>query len=167
MKKNLSILLLAFLLACTSNELILKVVSADQLFDDIQKNNSSDLILINVWSTWCVPCIEEFPYIVDLELKYKPEDLDIIFVSTDWDENSVEVQDFLLKENVFGRHYRKKEGNDQEFINELCSSWSGVLPFTVVYDKNLALIDFWEGKKDEHFFKSKIDSIINSRGQEI
>ena len=167
MKKNLSILLIALLLACNSNELILKVVSAGELFDDVQKNNSSDLILINVWSTWCVPCIEEFPYIVDLESKYKPEDLDVIFVSTDWDENSFEVQDFLLKENVFGRHYRKKEGNDQEFINELCSSWSGVLPFTVVYDKNLALIDFWEGKKDEHFFKSKIDSLINSKGQEI
>ena len=155
------------LLACNSNELILKVVSASELFDDVQKNNSSDLILVNVWSTWCIPCIEEFPYIVDLESKYKPEDLDVIFVSTDWDENSVEVQEFLSKENVFGRHYRKKEGNDQEFINELCSFWSGVLPFTVVYDKNLALIDFWEGKKDEYFFKSKIDSLINSKGKEI
>ena len=167
MKKNLSNLLLAFLLACNSNELILKVVSADQLFNDIRKNNSSNLILINVWSTWCVPCIEEFPYIVDLESKYNSEDLDVIFVSTDWDENSVEVQDFLLKENVFGRHYRKKEGNDQEFINELCSSWSGVLPFSAVYDKNMVLMDSWEGKKDEHFFKSKIDSLINSKGQEI
>ena len=167
MRKNLSVLLLAFLLACTSNELILKVVSVGQLFDDIQKNNSSELILINVWSTWCVPCIEEFPYIVALESKYKFEDLDVIFVSTDWDENSVEVKDFLLKENVFGTHYRKKEGNDQKFINELCSSWSGALPFTVVYDRNMALIDFWQGKKDEYFFKSKIDSLIKSKGQEI
>ena len=52
MKKNLSILLLAFLLACTSNELILKVVSVGQLFDDIQKNNSSDLILVNYLHTY-------------------------------------------------------------------------------------------------------------------
>ena len=167
MLNNISILLIALLLGCDSNGLDLKVVSASQLFDDIKKNNSSNLILINVWSTWCLPCIEEFPYIAALELNYNSEDLDVIFVSTDWDENSVELQDFLLKENVFGRHYRKEEGNDQEFINELCSFWSGVLPFTVVYDKNLAFIDFWEGKKDEQFFKSKIDSLINSRGKEI
>tara|TARA_A100001011_G_scaffold30576_1_gene29529 strand:- start:142 stop:645 length:504 start_codon:yes stop_codon:yes gene_type:complete len=166
-KINTSILLIALLLGCDSNELDLKVVSANQLFDDIKKNNSSNVILINVWSTWCLPCIEEFPYIADLELNYNSKDLDVIFVSTDWDENSAEVKDFLLKENVFGRHYRKKEGNDQEFINQLCSSWSGVLPFTVVYDKNMALIDFWEGKRDEHFFKNKVDSLINRKGQEI
>ena len=167
MKKNISILSIALFLACNSNELNLKVVSANQLFDDIKKNNSSDLILINVWSTWCAPCIEEFPYIAQLESKYSPKDLDVIFISTDWDENSIKVKDFLLKENVFGRHYRKKEGNDQEFINQLCSSWSGVLPFTVVYDKNMALIDFWEGKRDVHFFKNKVDSLINRKGQEI
>ena len=165
--KKISILLITLFFACNSNELNLKVVSANQLFDDIKKNNSSDLILINVWSTWCVPCIEEFPYIADLESKYSPKDLDVIFISTDWDENSIEVKDFLLKENVFGRHYRKKEGNDQEFINELCSSWSGVLPFTVLYDKNMALMDFWEGKRDEHFFKHKVDSLINHKGKEI
>ena len=167
MRKNLSVLLLAFLLACTSNELILKVVSIGQLFDDIQKNNSSDLILINVWSTWCAPCIEEFPYIADLESKYKPEDLDVIFVSTDWDENSDKVLNFLADQNVVGQHYRKKEGDDQEFINEICGFWSGALPFTAIFNKELKLISFWEGKRDESFFISKIDSLLIIEGDRL
>ena len=53
------------------------------------------------------------------------------------------------------------------FLIETACKWSIVLPFTLLYDRNMALTDFWEGKKDEHFFKSKIDSIINSKGQEI
>ena len=84
MKKNLSILLLVFLLACTSNELILKVVSAGQLFDDIQKNNSSDLILINVWSTWCVPCINELDAISEVYEDWQDEtNMELIAISTD------------------------------------------------------------------------------------
>ena len=120
--------------------------------------------MINVWSTWCLPCIEEFPYIVNLEKQYDTKDLDVVFLSTDWDENALEVKQFLKEQNVVGQHYRKKEGDDENFINSISQSWSGVLPFTGIYDKNLNLKAYWEGKRDENFFKFKIDSLLLKKG---
>ena len=161
------LLLSTYEFGCSSRNLEIKVVSADELFVDIKNNNSSKIVLVNVWSTWCIPCIEELPYIVDLEKKYKNEDLKVVFVSADWDENSQAVYDFLVSEDVTGIHYRKKEGDDENFINEFSSFWSGTLPFTGIYNKNMVLKKYWEGKKDEDFFKSSIDSLINVKGEKL
>ena len=160
-------LLSTYQFGCVNSDLEVKVVSAHELFADIKKNNSAKFVLINVWSTGCVPCIEEFPYIVDLQKKYKNEDVSVIFVSADWDENDQEVYDFLVSENVAGTHYRKKEGNDENFINEFSSFWSGALPFTGIYNRDMILKKYWEGKKEEDFFKSSIDSLLNIRGEKL
>jgi len=44
----------------------------------------------------------------------------------------------------------KEEGNDNNFINEISREWSGALPFTIVYDKNGNISDFWEMKKNKN-----------------
>ena len=98
------------------------------------------------------------------EKQYDAKDLDVVFLSTDWDENALEVKQFLKEQNVIGQHYRKKEGDDENFINSISQSWSGVLPFTGIYDKNLNLKAYWEGKRDEIFFKFKIDSLLLKKG---
>ena len=164
MKIYIIILVVITQISCSSNDFYVDTVTADQLFKNIRKHNSSKYILINVWSTWCLPCVEEFPYIVNLENEYDVKDLDVIFLSTDWDENALEVKQFLKEQNVVGQHYRKKEGNDENFINSLSQSWSGVLPFTGIYDKSLNLEVYWEGKRDKNFFKFKIDSLLLKKG---
>ena len=164
MKKYINIILVITQISCSSYDFNVDTVTADQLFTDIRKNNSSEYILINVWSTWCLPCVEEFPYIVNLEKQYDAKDLDVVFLSTDWDENALEVKQFLKEQNVVGQHYRKKEGDDENFINSISQSWNGVLPFTGIYDKNLNLKAYWEGKRDEIFFKFKIDSLLLKKG---
>ena len=165
MKKHFFIILILLKFSCSSNNFEVDTVTAVQLFDNIKRHNFSEYVLINIWSTWCLPCVEEFPYIVDLENRYDIKDLDVVFLSTDWDENSHEVIKFLKEQNVVGQHYRKKEGDDENFINSISQSWSGVLPFTGIYDKNLSLKVYWEGKKDENFFKFKIDSLLSKKGQ--
>ena len=164
MKKYIIIFVVIIQTSCSSNDFNVDTVTVEQLFKNIRKHNSSKYILINVWSTWCLPCVEEFPYIVNLENEYDVKDLDVVFLSTDWDENASEVKQFLMEQNVVGQHYRKKEGDDENFINFISESWSGVLPFTGIYDKNLNLKACWEGKRDENFFKFKIDSLLLKKG---
>ena len=87
-------------LRCSNESLAVNVVTAPELFHNIKKNNSSRMVLLNIWSTSCIPCVEEFPYIVNLEKQYDHEDLDVKFLSTDWDDKSKDVEEFLLK-NAF------------------------------------------------------------------
>lgn len=167
MRNVIILFFIFFLLRCSSDKVSVKVVRASELYNYINENNSSSLVLLNIWSTSCLPCIQEFPYIVNLKNHYAKSKLDIKFLSTDWDENSDKVLNFLADQNVVGQHYRKKEGDDQEFINEICESWSGALPFTAIFNKELKLISFWEGKRDESFFISKIDSLLIIEGYRL
>ena len=150
---------------CGNDLLSVKAVTVPELYNNIKQNNVSSLVLLNIWSTSCVPCIEEFPYIVKLKKRYDINKLDVVFLSTDWEENAADVENFLLSQKVKGQHYRKLEGNTQEFIDDICSSWSGALPFTGIFNQELNLLSFWQGKKDEKYFISKIDSILKIKGE--
>ena len=165
MKNIIIFILILVSIRCGNDLLKVKAVTVPELYNNIKENNVSSLVLLNIWSTSCIPCIEEFPYIVKLKKRYDINKLDVVFLSTDWEENAAAVENFLLSQKVRGQHYRKLEGNTQEFIDDICPSWSGALPFTGIFNQELKLLSFWQGKKDEKYFISKIDSILKIKGE--
>lgn len=42
-----------------------------------------DVVLLNVWATWCVPCVRELPALERLHQKLGPEGLKVVAVSVD------------------------------------------------------------------------------------
>lgn len=160
--KKIFLLLLILFLGCNNSDIKLKTVDASDINNQIKKHKGSKAVLINFWATYCVPCIEEFPMIVDLSKKYSEKGMQIYFVSADWLDRKQEVRDFLLEKDVKGLSFIKEEGNDNNFINEISREWSGALPFTIVYDKNGNLSDYWEMKKNKDRFESAIIKAIKS-----
>jgi thiol-disulfide isomerase/thioredoxin len=161
MKKILPFLLIVFF-GCDKESVWLKTVNASGLIEQINKHKGSEAVLINFWATYCAPCIEEFPMIVDLSNKYKDKGMKVYFVSADWLDREKEVLDFLVGKGVEGLSFMKEEGNDNNFINEISREWSGALPFTIVYDKNGNLSDFWEMEKNKNRFESAIIKALKS-----
>ena len=49
----------------------------------LAKNPTQRLRVINVWATWCVPCVEEFPSLVLISRRLETRDFDLITVSVD------------------------------------------------------------------------------------
>lgn len=161
MKKLLPFLLIT-IFSCDKESLRLITVDASEINYQINKHKGSEVVLINFWATYCAPCIEEFPMIVDLSNEYKDQGLKVYFVSADWSDREKEVLDFLKRQGVRGISFIKEEGNDNNFINEISKEWSGALPFTLVYDKNGNLSDFWEMEKNKNRFESAIIKALES-----
>lgn len=61
-----------------------------------QKGN---VILMNIWATWCAPCHDETPDLVELYNKYRDEGLIVLGVSIDEQGRSV-VEPFMEKYKV-------------------------------------------------------------------
>ena len=55
------------------------------------------VVVLNFWTTWCAPCIEEMPYLVALQ-KEMGSNITVLGVSTDVDQNA--YHRFLKNHNI-------------------------------------------------------------------
>lgn len=53
-------------------------------------------MVVNLWATWCAPCVEELPSLLDLQRRNP--DLAVVAVSTDQDDNV--YRKFLIQHHV-------------------------------------------------------------------
>ena len=133
-------------------------ITAENINRHIASFKGEKAVLVNIWALWCAPCIEEFPMIVNLQKK--TNDLEVIFVSVDFEDQFQDVKNFLKNHNVGKVSYIKSQ-KDEIFINGIHDDWSGSLPFTLIYAKKSGkIVDYWEGIKEEKKFKKAISSAL-------
>lgn len=120
----------------------------------IASHSGQKAVLVNVWATWCVPCVEEFPHLVELREKYKDR-LEVVFISADFDDELDRVQQFLTDQGVDWQTYIK-DGKDEPFILAIHPDWSGALPATAVYDASGQPVTFFEQPADYETFERYI-----------
>lgn len=159
MKYFLSIIVLLFSALSLSGDQNLVDATADEILSKVAEHKGERPVLVNFWATWCAPCIEEFPYILQLKEKYEGE-FALIFVSGDFQEAREEAEAFLKKQGVDFETYFKK-GKDNEFITTISNEWTGALPFTIVYNKAGEVSASWEGKAEFETFESELLNVIN------
>ena len=144
-------------LFCERIELI--PTTAENINRHIASFKGEKAVLLNIWALWCAPCIEEFPMIVNLQKK--TNDLEVIFVSVDFEDQFQDVINFLKNHNVGTVSYIKMQ-KDEPFIQGLHQKWSGSLPFTIVYGKNNgSIVDYWEGKESNLRFINAVSLAID------
>ena len=56
------------------------------------------IVVLNFWATWCPPCIEEMPSLVQMQQRMKPNGVEVLAVSVDEDESA--YRRFLKDHNV-------------------------------------------------------------------
>ncbi len=57
------------------------------------EDKKGKVILVNLWATWCGPCREEIPHLVELQDKYKDQGLEVIGLDVD-PESKEDIQAF-------------------------------------------------------------------------
>lgn len=56
------------------------------------------VVVLNFWATWCPPCVEEIPSLVEMQKRMKSKGVTVIAVSVDVDENA--YKQFVKDHNV-------------------------------------------------------------------
>lgn len=139
---------------------LLQDITGEELQQVINSYKGEKAVLINVWATWCAPCIEEFPYIVELQRKYQDE-VQVVFISADFPDSRDRAKDFLKEQEVDWTTYFKT-GKDQPFIEALSENWSGALPFTKILSRDGQVVASWEqGAEYEKFENNIKKALIN------
>ncbi len=61
------------------------VVPIDQVtLQKLITQRNGKILFLNIWATWCVPCVEEFPDLVRLSQAYPESELEVVGISADF-----------------------------------------------------------------------------------
>jgi len=118
-----------------------------------------DVVLLNVWATWCVTCREEFPDLLRLRRDYRDRGVAVEFLSGDFPSHSADVSAFLRELEVDFPTYLKA-GKDMELIEALHPEWSGALPATFVFARGGAVVQWWEGAASYETFAAAVEAAL-------
>ena len=114
---------------------------------DLRANPTDKFRLINVWATWCAPCVEEFPLLVSLSRQFDMRNFELITISLDTPKDEAKAQAFLqrqgaglsnrvqptvTKEGRKTNHYLYTGAGQDELVAALDPQWPGPLPHTVL-----------------------------------
>jgi peroxiredoxin len=88
-------------------------------------------LLINFWATWCAPCRQEMPMLMDLQREYGATGLQIVGIALD---DAQSVRSFV---QTFGITYPILIGESDVFETSAAyGNAEGVLPYSVLVDKS-------------------------------
>lgn len=124
-----------------------------QALKALTRNDGINYRLINVWATWCGPCVVEFPAFVDMHRMYRNREFEMISISLDDIERKQKALNFLKKKQASMQNYIFR-GDRYAFIQAIDKDWEGALPYTifiapggeVIYSKQ-GLIDALDMKR--------------------
>jgi len=77
-----------------------------------------DVILVNIWATWCLPCRVEMPSIEQLHQTLAPRGLKVIGVSVDDPGTESQIRDFLKQYKVTFENLHDPKGQEGK-VSEL------------------------------------------------
>jgi peroxiredoxin len=86
------------------------------------------LVVLNFWATWCAPCVEELPSLVEMQRRMKAKGVTVLAVSVDVDENA--YRQFVKDHNVNLLTVRDPSGKS----NQLYGTFK--FPETYIIDRN-------------------------------
>ena len=112
----------------------------------LRANTTNKYRVINVWATWCAPCVKEFPDLVEISRKFDMRDFEFISISLDKPEDKANAEAFLFKhaaglskkvENSLKAEHRTTNsylfaGSGDDLAAVLDKDMAGPIPHTIV-----------------------------------
>ena len=113
------------------------------------KNEDSDkLRLINVWATWCGPCMMEYPEFIVLQRMYGGRDFEFVSISADKPSIGDKVLKAMKEKQSAVKNYHFSQDDKYALIEAVDPNWNGALPYTILVEPNGKVVWSYQGDVD-------------------
>lgn len=116
-----------------------------------------DVIFLNFWATWCVPCLGEMPELEKLHQKYKDQGLTVLGVSMDGPESIANVQPTVRRYGISYPILLDEETRVVALYNPTRDA-----PYSVLIDRDGRIVDRFLGYSpgDEVKLEQRITALL-------
>lgn len=130
-------------------------------FEDLVKRFAGKYILIDIWATWCHPCIEEFKHKAVIQPFIDNNKIEMLFISIDKPQWEDRWRQSIKINKLEGNHFRA----DKEFIEDMWDTigdFKGAIPRYVLIDKEGKIFRSTAAKPSEGSeLSQQIELLIN------
>ena len=147
--------------------LLLSVINAQEIpkwkITKLQSyiKESKSPIIITFWATYCKPCVQELPYFQELVKKYESAGIKLLLVSLDFEQFYPEkIKRFADKQKYTAPIVWLNESNADYFCPKIDSSWTGVMPATVLVNNKTGYRNFFEAQISKEKMEMEIKKLI-------
>ena len=101
------------------------------------KDLSGKFLYIDVWATWCGPCIKEMPALKELVEYYAGKEIEFVSISIDHQSDYKKWRKMVPEKNVGGIHLYDDEGLNSSFMKAFSV---GLIPRFMMIDREGKII---------------------------
>jgi thiol-disulfide isomerase/thioredoxin len=123
------------------------------------KRPGAEVVVVNIWATWCEPCKDEMPDILRAHREHKDRGVRLLLISADPVTARPSVARYLGALGVDFPSFLKV-GDDMQFIDGLSPKWDGTLPATLLFDGQGKALHTWSGSVTYATLKQKLEQIL-------
>lgn len=124
------------LLFTQKDTLAIPVMDYDE-FRSLLWQDSDTTYVFNFWATWCLPCVKELPYFIQLDSLYEEQPFKLVFVSLDFKKDYLKkLQPFAKEKGIHDQVVILEDNRSDYWINDIDDSWGGSIPATLVYKRD-------------------------------
>lgn len=89
------------------------------------------ILIVNFWATWCPPCLEEIPTLIDFHNQYSDNGVQVVGVAVD---NLDQVKDFI---ELYDINFPVMIGSDDAItLAQKMGNRISALPYTAIFGNN-------------------------------
>lgn len=130
-----------------------KTVEGGEISNDVFKD--SKLTVVNVWGSWCGPCVQEIPELQKLSENMKDKNVNVIGIAQDAGSNFQAVKEVLDKSKVTYQNIIPS-GATEDFVMSLQA-----FPTTFFVDSQGKIVYAIQGSKNLEGFTQIVDDLLS------
>jgi thiol-disulfide isomerase/thioredoxin len=98
----------------------------------LARNETDKLLVVNVWATWCGPCVAELPEFVTMNRMYRKRNFQMVTICMDEPDDQAATLKTLRENHVATMNYISTITNRDKLADLLDPKWEGPVPYTLV-----------------------------------
>jgi len=96
------------------------------------RNDGNKFRLINIWATWCGPCVIEFPELVTIDRMYRGRQFEFVSLSVDNPSRKEQALTFLKEQQAANKNYLYNSTDRYALMDVVDDLWMGPIPHTLL-----------------------------------
>lgn len=126
------------------------------------KSGAGKILVVNLWATWCAPCIAEIPDLIKVTRDLADKNVQLIGVAVDEPrQGTTKIASMRSKYFPEFATFARTEGELDDLISVVDPAWNEVVPTTYIIGRDGKVKSRIQGKKSFEEFRAIIQSAAN------